>query len=44
VHDLVTGGILAVIAILDAPDLGRRIIAWRLDVAERWEQAIARTR
>jgi ribose/xylose/arabinose/galactoside ABC-type transport system permease subunit len=44
VHDLVTGGILAVIAVLDAPDLGRRIIAWRLDVAERWEQAIARTR
>lgn len=44
VHDLVTGGILAVIAILDAPDLGRRIIAWRLDVAERWEQAVARTR
>src|SRR6202011_3768917 len=41
VHDLVTGGILAVIAILDAPDLGRRIIAWRLDVAERWEQAVA---
>jgi ribose/xylose/arabinose/galactoside ABC-type transport system permease subunit len=44
VHDLVTGGILAVIAILDAPDLGRRIIAWRLDVAERWEQAVARSR
>jgi ribose transport system permease protein len=44
VHDLVTGGILAVIAILDAPDLGRRIIAWRLDVAERWQQAVARTR
>jgi ribose/xylose/arabinose/galactoside ABC-type transport system permease subunit len=42
VHDLVTGGILLVIAILDAPDLMRRITAWRLDLAERWEQAFAR--
>jgi ribose/xylose/arabinose/galactoside ABC-type transport system permease subunit len=36
VHDLVTGGILLVIAILDAPDLMRRITAWRLGLAERW--------
>jgi ribose/xylose/arabinose/galactoside ABC-type transport system permease subunit len=42
VHDLVTGGILAVIAILDAPDLARRVTAWRLDRAERQEQALAR--
>jgi ribose/xylose/arabinose/galactoside ABC-type transport system permease subunit len=36
VHDLVTGGILAVIAVLDAPDLTRRLATWRLDFAERW--------
>jgi ribose/xylose/arabinose/galactoside ABC-type transport system permease subunit len=35
VHDLVTGGILFAIAILDAPDLGRRLTAWRLDRQER---------
>ena len=35
VHDLVTGGILIFIAILDAPDLARRITTWRLDRAER---------
>jgi ribose/xylose/arabinose/galactoside ABC-type transport system permease subunit len=35
VHDLVTGFILAAIAILDAPDLMRRVTAWRLDRAER---------
>jgi ribose/xylose/arabinose/galactoside ABC-type transport system permease subunit len=35
VHDLVTGGILIFIAVLDAPDLMRRITAWRLDRAER---------
>jgi ribose/xylose/arabinose/galactoside ABC-type transport system permease subunit len=35
VHDLVTGAILLVIAILDAPDLARRVTAWRLDRAER---------
>jgi ribose/xylose/arabinose/galactoside ABC-type transport system permease subunit len=35
VHDLVTGAILLVIAILDAPDLARRITTWRLDRAER---------
>ncbi len=35
VHDLVTGGILIAIAILDAPDLMRRVTAWRLDRAER---------
>ena len=34
VHDLVTGGILIFIAILDAPDLARRITTWRLDRAE----------
>jgi ribose/xylose/arabinose/galactoside ABC-type transport system permease subunit len=35
VHDIVTGAILAVIAILDAPDLTRRVTTWRLDRAER---------
>ena len=40
VHDLVTGGILIFIAILDAPDLARRVTTWRLDHAER--QAAAR--
>jgi ribose transport system permease protein len=35
VHDLVTGGILIFIAVLDAPDLMRRITTWRLDRAER---------
>jgi ribose/xylose/arabinose/galactoside ABC-type transport system permease subunit len=35
VHDLVTGFILIAIAVLDAPDLMRRITAWRLDRAER---------
>jgi ribose/xylose/arabinose/galactoside ABC-type transport system permease subunit len=37
VHDIVTGVILIVIAILDAPDLVRRLTAWRLDRAERLE-------
>src|SRR3954454_2122240 len=40
VHDLVTGIILIFIAILDAPDLARRVTTWRLDRAER--QAAAR--
>ncbi|HEY5607630.1 MAG TPA: ABC transporter permease, partial [Alphaproteobacteria bacterium] len=35
VHDIVTGLILVGIAIVDAPDLTRRIAAWRLDRAER---------
>jgi ribose/xylose/arabinose/galactoside ABC-type transport system permease subunit len=35
VHDLVTGGILIFIAVLDAPDLVRRITIWCLDRAER---------
>jgi ribose/xylose/arabinose/galactoside ABC-type transport system permease subunit len=35
VHDLVTGLILVAIAILDAPELARRITTWRLDRAER---------
>jgi ribose/xylose/arabinose/galactoside ABC-type transport system permease subunit len=39
VHDLVTGGILFVIAVLDAPDLARRLTAWRLDRAERLQRA-----
>jgi ribose/xylose/arabinose/galactoside ABC-type transport system permease subunit len=42
VHDVVTGIILAVIAILDAPDLPRRITAWRLDQAERSQKAPVR--
>jgi ribose/xylose/arabinose/galactoside ABC-type transport system permease subunit len=42
VHDLVTGAILLVIAILDAPDLARRITTWRLDRAEgRQRKALA---
>ena len=40
VHDLVTGVILVVIAVLDAPELIRRVTAWRLDRAER--QTLAR--
>jgi ribose/xylose/arabinose/galactoside ABC-type transport system permease subunit len=39
VHDLVTGIILVVIAVLDAPDLMRRVTAWRLDRADRHKQA-----
>ncbi len=35
VHDIVTGLILLVIAVLDAPDLARRVTTWRLDRAER---------
>jgi ribose/xylose/arabinose/galactoside ABC-type transport system permease subunit len=35
VHDLVTGFILIAIAALDAPELMRRVTAWRLDRAER---------
>jgi ribose/xylose/arabinose/galactoside ABC-type transport system permease subunit len=35
VHDLVTGFILVAIAILDAPELMRRVTVWRLDRAER---------
>ena len=42
VHDIVTGLILVVIAVLDAPDLARRAATWRLDRAERREQALAR--
>jgi ribose/xylose/arabinose/galactoside ABC-type transport system permease subunit len=41
VHDLITGIILVVIAILDAPDLTRRVTAWRLDRVERREQPLA---
>jgi ribose/xylose/arabinose/galactoside ABC-type transport system permease subunit len=40
VHDLVTGFILIAIAFLDAPELIRRLTAWRLAHAER--QALAR--
>ena len=42
VHDIVTGLILVVIAVLDAPDLARRAATWRLDRAERRERALAR--
>lgn len=41
VHDLVTGAILLGIAILDAPDLARRVTTWRLERAERRQQALA---
>lgn len=40
VHDLVTGGILLFIAILDAPDLTRHVTAWRLGRAERRAQTL----
>jgi len=40
VHDLVTGSILIAIAFLDAPELARRVTAWRLARVER--QALAR--
>lgn len=43
VHDLVTGGILLFIAILDAPDLMRHVVAWRLSRAERRARALAET-
>jgi ribose transport system permease protein len=43
VHDLVTGGILLFIAILDAPDLMRHLTAWRLSRAERRARALAET-
>lgn len=42
VHDIVTGVILVVIALLDAPDLARRVTTWRLDRAERHAQVLAR--
>jgi ribose/xylose/arabinose/galactoside ABC-type transport system permease subunit len=29
VHDIVTGGVLLTVALLDAPDLQRRLLAWR---------------
>ena len=41
VHDLVTGIILVVIAVLDAPDLARRMTAWRLDRYEQRRRPIA---
>lgn len=34
IHEIVTGSILLGIAILDGPDLARRLVAWRLDHAE----------
>jgi ribose/xylose/arabinose/galactoside ABC-type transport system permease subunit len=40
VHDLVTGGILLFIAVLDAPELARHITTWRLDRAERRAQTL----
>ncbi len=40
VHDLVTGAILLVIAILDAPDLAQRITTWQFDRAERQRNAL----
>ncbi len=43
VHDLVTGAILLVIAILDAPDLARRLTAWRLARMERQRTLSAET-
>jgi ribose transport system permease protein len=41
VHDLVTGIILVVIAVLDAPELARRVTAWRLDRSERRRLPVA---
>jgi ribose/xylose/arabinose/galactoside ABC-type transport system permease subunit len=42
VHDLVTGAILLVIAILDGSDLALRIMAWRLGRLERKRHISAR--
>lgn len=42
VHDLVTGAILLVIAVLDAPDLARHMTAWRFAHAERRGLTLAR--
>jgi ribose/xylose/arabinose/galactoside ABC-type transport system permease subunit len=42
VHEIVTGVILIVIAILDAPDLIRRITTWRIDRFERRERSMRR--
>jgi ribose/xylose/arabinose/galactoside ABC-type transport system permease subunit len=42
VHDLVTGGILLVIAVLDAPDLARHMTAWRFARAERRAHMLAK--
>ncbi|HUZ75526.1 MAG TPA: hypothetical protein VMU87_21280 [Stellaceae bacterium] len=41
VHEIVTGAILAAIAVLDGPDLARRLVTWRLDRAERRATAAA---
>jgi ribose transport system permease protein len=41
VHDLVTGIILVVIAVLDAPELARRVTAWRLDRSGRRRSPVA---
>lgn len=35
IHEIVTGTILLGIGILEGPDLGRRLIAWRMDRIER---------
>ena len=35
VHEIATGGILLVVAILDAPDLARRLTSWHLRASER---------
>jgi ribose/xylose/arabinose/galactoside ABC-type transport system permease subunit len=43
VHDLVTGGILLCIAVLDAPELARHITAWRLDRAERRARVLVKS-
>ncbi len=40
VHDLVTGGILLFIAVLDAPELIRHITAWQLNRVERRARAL----
>ena len=42
VHDLVTGAILLVIAVLDAPDLARHMTAWRFARAERRAHAYSK--
>lgn len=43
VHEIVTGTILVVIAVLDAPDLTRRVTTWRLNRAERHATAPERS-
>jgi ribose/xylose/arabinose/galactoside ABC-type transport system permease subunit len=39
IHEIVSGSILIAIAVLDGPDLARRLRSWRVDIAERRAQS-----